>query len=118
MAKQKGEVFTNQKKLLKQGFTPMQILQMKELANKAKEEATKKAARDTFILMLAIPVGLLAEDYWEKSAKKRVPKFINDCLSLYDSYEKGVVTIEELVEYLREYGGIDIDEVRKANNWD
>lgn len=115
MTKQKSKAI---KAATNKGLSRLQILQMQEIARQASEKATKEAAKEAFMLMLAIPVCLLAEDYWEKSAKKRVPKFINDCLSLYDSYEKGHVTIEELHDYLWEYGGVRIEDLQKACNRD
>ena len=99
---------------MKKGMSPLQVARMREIANKAAEEGSKKAAKQAFIRMLAIPVGLLAEDYWPKTAKKKVPQFIDDCLSLYDSYEKGVVTMEELTDYLWEYGGVRLEDLQKA----
>lgn len=72
-----------------------------------KEEAREEAVEKAFILMLALPLEvLISEDYWIKSAKKRMPKFIDQILSLYESYEAGVLTIEDLEKDLWEFGGV------------
>ena len=79
--------------------------------DRIKKDAVAEASSIGFLLMLAIPLEVLIGDgYWEKSAKKRLPKFLDDVLSLYDSWEKGVLTIEELREDLWEYGGIRLEE--------
>lgn len=84
--------------------------QIAELKSKAQEDAQKLAVDTAFTLMLAIPlVVLTGEGYWEKTAKKRLPKFIDEVLSLYDSWEKGVLTIEELREDLWKYGGVKLE---------
>lgn len=46
-----------------------------------------KYSGDTTIVKytLAIPLNVLVNDYWEKSARKRIPKFIEDVISLYEA---------------------------------
>lgn len=76
----------------------------------ASKVGTKKAVDIAWQLMLAIPCEvLLGDDYWPKSAKKKLPKFIDDCLSLYDSYNAGVLTLAELREDLWKWGGVKIE---------
>ena len=52
------------------------------------QEATERA----FLYMLSIPLIILFEDYWQKTAKKKAPKFIEDVASLYESVQMGIVT--------------------------
>ena len=118
MGKLNKTVDTNTKRLLSKGFTPVQVLQMKELAKKEGEAALNRAKKETFLLMLAIPVCTIAEDYWPKTAHERVPKLIEDCLDLYDSVEKGVVSMEELWDYLKKYGGSNYEVIRQTCNRD
>lgn len=78
--------------------------------NKIKQDASREAIDTAFTLMLALPLEVLIGDgYWVKSAKKRLPKFMDEVLSLYDSWNKGVLTIEELREDLWNYGGIKLE---------
>lgn len=80
-----------------------------EQINQIKKEARDEAIDTAFTLMLAIPLEVLIGDgYWAKSAKRRLPKFLDDVLSLYDSWNKGVLTIEELREDLWNIGGIKL----------
>ena len=93
------------------GMSTVQVAQMRAIAkkeaDKMAEEAERIATERAFLFMLAIPLNILVYDYWQKSAKKRMPEFIEKVLSLYDSVEKGVVTDQELADLLSEYGGID-----------
>ena len=69
------------------------------------KEATEKA----FLYMLAIPLNVLFNDYWQKSAKKKAPKFIEDVMSLYDAMQQGVVSDKQLADLLDELAGVKID---------
>ena len=78
--------------------------------NKIKQEARDEAIDTAFTLMLAIPLKVLTgEGYWVKSAKKRMPKFLDEIFSIYDSWNKGDITIEELREDLWNIGGIKLE---------
>ena len=84
----------------------------KEEQQKAKQiilEQTKGLAEQILTMMLVIPTNVLVADYWKKSAKKRIPKFVDDCLSLYDSYNAGVLTLAELREDLWKWGGVKLE---------
>lgn len=74
-----------------------------------KAEAVAEAVDIGFILMLSIPVTILHDKYWVKSASKRLPQFVDQCLDLYDSYNKGYVTLEDLRDTLWKEGGIKIE---------
>ena len=93
------------KRARKAGLTPVDILRMREVAKKEANKATDRA----FLYMLAIPLNVLVNDYWPKSAKKRAPKFIDDVLSLYEAVEAGVVTDEQLRELLRDMAGLEVE---------
>jgi hypothetical protein len=75
-----------------------------------KEQVREEAVNTAVTLMLALPMEvLIGEGYWAKSAKKRIPKFLDDVVSLYDSWNKGILTMEELRQDLWEYGGIKLE---------
>lgn len=92
----------------KSGITDTDLLLIRESAKKAAIEATKETYERAFVHVLGITITLLANDYWSKSAKKRVPKFVEDVVSLFESVQAGVVTEQELFEIIKEYAGIDI----------
>lgn len=77
--------------------------QMDELYNKSLKEAVEKA----FFLMLAIPLEILiTEEYWMESAKEKIPKFIDEVLYLYNAYEEGSISIEEMELDLLNFAGV------------
>lgn len=80
-----------------------------EQINQIKQEASKEAIDTAFTLMLALPLEVLKEKYWAKSAKRRLPEFVDDVLSLYENWDTGLLTIEEMREDLWEYGGIKLE---------
>lgn len=44
-----------------------------------------------------------------KQQKKRLPKFVDDRLSLYDSYNAGVLTLAKLREDFWKWGGVKLE---------
>ena len=95
------------------GLSNVDLAMIRENARKTAQEATKemeqRATEKAFLYMLAIPLNVLVNDYWEKSAKKRIPKFIEDCMSLYEAVQNGNVSDEELADLLYEYSGVKIE---------
>lgn len=99
------------KKLKKRGFTDLQILQMKEHTRRAVQNMEAECVEKAFLYMLGISVNVLAsDDYWPKTAKRKIPKYIDDVLSLFKSVEQGVVTEEDMLNDIKEYAGVDIKE--------
>lgn len=81
----------------------------REQIESMKKQVHDKAVQEIFTLMLAIPCEILANEYWEKTAKQRMPKFIEQCLSLYKAYEQGVVTLEQMEADLWELAGYKVE---------
>lgn len=78
-----------------------------------KQQAVEEAVDKAFFLMLALPCEVLAnENYWEKLAKRKMPKFIDDILSLYAAYEQGVVTMEQMEKDLWNIAGVKLEAKR------
>lgn len=99
----------------------MTAVQLQALERRIYDEAYKRAREnilsnidrlgdEMFKMMLVIPTNLLIEDYWKKSAKTRIPKFVDDCLSLYEAWTQGVVNMDEMVKLTEEYSGIKMVE--------
>lgn len=84
--------------------------QMYEKARKDIMKDIDKLGDEMFKMMLVIPTNILISDYWEKSAKKRIPQFVDSCLSLYDSWCKGQVDMDEMVKLTEEYAHIKMVE--------
>lgn len=79
----------------------------------AKAEIMQKTgdlAEQILKMMIVIPTNVLINDYWPGSAKKRIPKFVEDCLSLYHSWECGAVDMQEMQNLTEEYAKIKLIE--------
>lgn len=78
-----------------------------------KSDAETKAANTAFILMLGIPAMVIHDKYPKlmkrmEDGKPRVERFTDMCLELYDSFEKGYLTLDDIQECLKEEAGITI----------
>lgn len=96
-------------KARKMGMSNIDLLKIKESARKAAQSMEKEATDKAFLYMLAIPLNVLFNDYWQKSAKKKAPKFIEDVMSLYEAVQQGVVSNKQLADLLYELAGIKIE---------
>lgn len=78
-----------------------------------KQQATSSAADTAFFLMLAIPVMVIHDKYpqlmrREVDGKPRAERFADLCLDLYDSFNRGYVTLDDLADCLWEEAGIKL----------
>jgi hypothetical protein len=81
---------------------------MQQIAQRTAAELEKESTERAFLYMLAIPLNVLVNDYWPKSAKKRAPKFIEDVIKLYEAVQDGIVSDQELAELLDNMAGVKI----------
>lgn len=82
--------------------------------NQIKTDAMEEASERAFLLMLSIPVMVLHDKFGQLMRRDgRTEKFIELCLDLYDSFEKGYVTLEDLKATLREETGFSVEKERK-----
>lgn len=79
-----------------------------------KKDAIDQAIEQAFVLMLCFPVEVLANEYWEKTAKKRIPHFVDSCISLYEAYAQGVVDLDQMFNDVEQLSGIKIMDRAKA----
>ena len=82
-----------------------------------KQKAAKDAVDIAFLMMLAFPTMILHDRYSslmkkQVDGKSREERFVEMCLDLYDSFEKGYVTVEDLHQCLWEEAGIKIERGR------
>ena len=80
-------------------------------AKKAKEFMMSKnteLANEILKMMLVIPTNVLIADFWPKSARKKIPEFVESCMSLYEAWEKGVVAMDEMQKLTEESAGIKL----------
>lgn len=62
-----------------------------------------KLTEEIFRMMLVIPTNVLISDYWEKTAEKRIPKFVDDCMKLYSSWQSGVIKMDDMQKLTEKY---------------
>lgn len=85
--------------------------------DKMKEDIFQEAVDTSFGLMLSIPADVLGRCYWEKTAVKRIPEFLNECISLYDSIGAGTVKVSDIIKDVEEIGKLKmeyVERIRKA----
>lgn len=83
----------------------------KDERDKVKELYLQKmdeTSEEIILMMLAIPVNILVNDYWKKTAIKRIPKFVDDCMSLYQSFEAGAITMSEMIQVVEKYSKVKL----------
>ena len=81
----------------------------KSLAD-VKQEITDDAINTAMILLLTLPMKVLMDHYWTKTARKRIPEFTEHVLDYYEKWQNGEIDITDLQNDLWEYGGIKLME--------
>lgn len=82
-----------------------------KVLDKIKEKATEDALNTALMLMLTLPLEVLLHEFWPKSYEKKLPKFTDSVLSLYEKWQNGEVDIDVLRKDLWEFGGVRLEEV-------
>lgn len=77
-------------------------------AKKILLEKNEELAKEILKMMIVIPTNVLINDYWEKTAKKRIPKFVEECMNLYQAWSDGIVDMDEMQKLTEEYAGIKL----------
>ena len=95
---EKEKVYTLTQSRLKQ----IQIDIYKDAYQEAYKEIYHKAYKDavdtSFGLMLSIPTEILSEDEWKKTANKRIPKFLDKCVNLYEKLATDSIRYTDILE--------------------
>lgn len=80
----------------------------REDITRMKNDATEKAAKRAFDLMLAIPSMVIHDHFGELMRKEgRVERFVDFCTEQYRCFEEGYVTIEDLGKILKDEAGVE-----------
>ena len=83
-----------------------------------KEDAKAEAVETALILLLAIPTEvLIGDDYWAKSAKRRIPKFLDDMESMYQAWVAGTLSLEDMREDIWKFGGRKIEVDKRVQHY-
>ncbi len=78
--------------------------------DRIKKEQTNKAVDVAFTLLLGMPVMVLHDKYGFQP--DQLEAFVSDILSLYDSYEKGYVTLDDIRQTLKDETGVEVKDVK------
>lgn len=102
------------KKDVKYELNREQIKTIREEAIKSVEDTlmkntVQKGVDISRALMVAVTMNVLGHCYWEKSAKKKLPKLMTECESLYESIEAGVISINELIQDTMDISGMSAE---------
>lgn len=97
----------------KKGHEPVINIKTSDI-NQIKENAIMEASNKAFFLMLAIPVMVIHDKYpqlmrRDVEGKSRAERFADMCLDLYDSFDRGYITLEDFHQCLWEEAGIKIE---------
>lgn len=85
---------------------------VKAMMLQAKRSAAKQATDDVVRTLIAIPV-LVLHDKWG-FGQKRLERFVVQMVEVLDSYEKGLVSMDDLMDVLKDEAGIDLRERPKG----
>ena len=89
---------TKKYELTQEQITTIKTEAIKEMRDELTRETVKRAIAVSRSLMVAVTMNVLGHCYWEKTADKRLNKLMEECNSLYDSIESGVISINELIQ--------------------
>ena len=81
--------------------------------DKMKEDIFQEAVDTSFGLMLSVPANVLGRCYWEKSASKRLPQFLDECIKLYESIGTKTVEITDIIKDVEEVGKLKMECVER-----
>lgn len=79
-----------------------------------KREAIGEAVDTAFVLMMGLPVMVLHDKFdriWKK--EHRLENFIDEVFKLYDSFDKGYITLDDVHQALKDEAGVEIRKTRK-----
>lgn len=93
-------------KLTEAQIKAIEVDAIKRMEDKLMRDTVKRAVAVSRALMVAIPFNILGHCYWEKTADKRLNTLMEECNSLYDSIESGVISINELIQDTAEMGNL------------
>lgn len=76
----------------------------------AYQEGLEDGVNQAMVLLLALPLEVLMDYYWQKSYAKRIPEFTKHVLKYYEKWQDGELDMDKLKADLWEYGGVRLEE--------
>lgn len=96
-------------KAKRNGVDMIQLAAIRESARKHSEALLQEATDKAILVNLVITCEILANDYWEKSAKKRIPEFVAKYLGLLEAFQMEVVDWQQILDDLHDITGLDFE---------
>lgn len=96
-------------KAKRNGLDMVQLAAIRESARKNSERMLQEYSDKAILLNLMITCEILGNDYWEKSAKKRIPEFTAKYLGLLDAVQMETVDWSQIVDDLKDITGMDFE---------
>lgn len=82
-----------------------------ELAKQRSEiwqEGFEEGLDSAFILMIALPMKVLMDHYWQKSYTKQLPGFVEHILDYKEAFDRGEIAMNALVDEVYELAGVKL----------
>ena len=76
--------------------------------SECKRDITDEAVNTAMLLLFTLPMKVLMDNFWQKSAAQKIPKFTELLLQCYNDWEDGVLNMDEMKDDLWKYGGIKL----------
>ena len=92
------------------GRTPTYNMSFQQIQD-IKSQAVREATGAAWVLMLGLPVMVLGDKHGFTT--EAIDAFIDGVLDLYDSYDKGYLTLSDIRQTLKDEYGLSISEERK-----
>lgn len=83
--------------------------QLDDMLRAAEKKGFDDGIDHAFLYMIGVPLNVLYNDYWPKSAKARAPKFVEECLKLYESLQNGIVSEQQIKDLIEELSGVTVE---------
>lgn len=116
-----GRTHKQMMKARQAGLSNVDLLRIKQKAKQNYNEQMQEVFDKTMLLHLYVTCDILGNEYWEKSAKKKIPEFVNKYLTLLQTIERDHVDYAEIIDSVKESCGIDLqaawmDNLKKEEN--
>ena len=111
--RRRAEKEAQKKKTVTYNLTKAQLDQMIEEAmgerlEEIKKQSTQDGIKTALVFLLTLPRTVLKNHFWQKSYKKRLPKFTELVMEYYSKWQAGELDMEQLVAELEAEDGVKL----------
>jgi len=95
-------------RMRKAGYSPIDLALVREKARKESQGMMQEVFDKTLLLHLYVTCDILANEYWEKSAKKAIPKFVDKYITLLSTVNDDLVDYAEIKKVVEDVAGLNL----------